>query len=154
MILLRPLTDAEFPAYAAYFVPDYAADLAANSGLTPLQAHAAAAQDLSQSLPQGPQTPGQILLAITNAQDLLQGYLWYELQDNSRRAFCSTFHILPQFQGLGLASQALAAWQSRVQAEGATTLRLRVAPDNPRARHVYAKAGFQVSGITMTKPLP
>ena len=48
MITLRPLHTDEFPAFAAYFVPDYAAEIVANFGIPLARAPTQAAQDLDQ----------------------------------------------------------------------------------------------------------
>ena len=152
MIQFRPLLPDEFPAYRSYFVPDYALDLATNSGLTLEQAHLRAAQDLDEAFCDGPATQGQHLLCILGPQGLL-GYLWYEIQTLGAAAFLLDFHILPPFQGRGHGKVALSAFEDRVRAEGCTQILLRVAPDNAAALRVYQGAGFAVSGIKMFKPL-
>ncbi len=153
MITFRPMRPDEFAAYSAYFIPEFAADLAANFGLSPPEATAEATRDLAAHLPQGPQTPGQDLYCILGAAGGVVGYLWFERQAANTRAFLMDFHILPPFQGLGIAGQALAAWESALSDTGVRDVRLRVSPDNPRALRTYESAGFRVTGLAMAKPI-
>ena len=150
MMVLRALHSDEFAAYAAYFVPDYAADLVANHGLTERAAMAKAQGDLDSAFPKGPVSPGQSLLAIVLNAALI-GYLWYEMQATGTVAFVQDFHILPKFQGRGLAKAAMAEFEAQLRGAGVSLIRLRVAPDNPVARHVYEAGGFRMSGINMYK---
>jgi ribosomal protein S18 acetylase RimI-like enzyme len=134
-------------------VPDYAADLTANHGLPIADAMRRATADLDSNFPGALPAPGQQMLCIMGQYGQLVGYLWTETQSETRTLFVQDFHILPAFQGLGLAKAALAALESRASADGFVQIKLRVAPDNAAALHVYSRSGFRVSGIQMVKPL-
>ena len=70
-----------------------------------------------------------------------------------RVAFISDFHIFPAYQGRGLGKQALEVFENELKCKGFQQIKLRVADDNKRARHVYEVTGFRVTGINMSKPL-
>jgi ribosomal protein S18 acetylase RimI-like enzyme len=152
MITLRPMLSHEFAAYAAYFVPDYAAELVANYGLPPAKALEQAQQELADDLPQGADTPGEILLCILLADQVI-GYLVYSLKPITQSAFISDFHVLPQHQGEGFGTAAFAAFQTLLKSQGITQIRLRVAAKNKAAHRLYTKLGFFPTGINMAKTL-
>ena len=152
MITLRPITAHEFPAFAAYFVPDYAAEIVANFGIPLADALTQAAQDLAQDLPQGADTPGEILMTIILA-DTLIGYLFYAIDPATHSAFIKDFHVLPPYQSQGHGTAALAAMEAQLIPQGITQIRLRVAAKNQAAHRLYTKLGFFPTGINMAKTL-
>ena len=151
MIALRPMKSTEFAAYLAYFIPDYAAEIAANYGLSEAEAFARASREIADDLPEGPQTPGEVLLWIVNEAEDHVGYLWYRPDPAECSAFISDFHILAAHQGRGYGRQALDALETRLVENGISEIRLRVAADNERAQHVYKTSGFRTTGINMSK---
>jgi GNAT superfamily N-acetyltransferase len=152
MITLRPLLSHEFPAFAAYFVPDYAAELVANFGIPLADALIQAAQDLAQDLPQGADTPDENLMAITLADQLI-GYLFYATNPASHSAFIKDFYVLPPYQSQGHGTAALTALAALLKPQGITQLRLRVAAKNDAAHRLYTKLGFFPTGTNMAKTL-
>lgn len=152
MITLRPLQSHEFPAFAAYFVPDYAAELVANYGVSQAAALAEAAEDLALDLPQGADTPGEVLMCIVLGEHVI-GYLFYALNESRHFAFIKDFHVLPPYQGNGHGTAAIAALTALLKPQGITQLRLRVAAKNAAAHRLYTKLGFFPTGINMAKTL-
>ena len=153
MIHLRDMQPQEFAGYAEYFLKDYAIEIASNYGLAATAAQARAERELAADLGQGTATPGQALLCIVDDQDALLGYAWCRPDADSSSVFVLDFHILPAHQGKGLGKQALALLEAHFARAGFSEIRLRVAADNARARHVYDVGGFRVTGINMAKPL-
>lgn len=154
VLALRPMRENEFPAYLAYFIPDYAAEIAANYGLSEAAARTQAEGELASGLPDGVTTTGQVLLCIvepSEASERLVGYLWYKPDAAMRTAFISDFHILASHQGRGLGKEAMALLERDLGEKGFTQIKLRVAGDNARARHVYEVSGFHVTGVNMSK---
>lgn len=148
------MRESEFPAYLAYFIPDYAAEIAANYGLSEAAARAQAEQEIAAGLPDGVNTAGQVLLCIVDpsgAVEQLVGYLWYKPDTSMHTAFITDFHIFSTHQGQGLGKEAMALLEGDLKAQGFTQIKLRVAGDNARARHVYEVSGFHVTGINMSK---
>ena len=152
MITLRPLQTHEFAAFAAYFVPDYAAEIVANFGTPLADALAQAAQDLAHDLPQGADTPGETLMCITLGDQVI-GYLFYTTDPATNSAFIKDFHVLPPYQSQGHGTAALAALVAELKPQGITQLRLRVAAKNAAAHRLYTKLGFFPTGINMAKTL-
>ncbi|MGB8812088.1 MAG: GNAT family N-acetyltransferase [Paracoccaceae bacterium] len=153
MITFRPLFPAEFDAYLALGLAEYAEDLAANYRLSPDRAAAESALGAANDLPQGQATPGQTLFAITAPGLPLIGYLWFHESPDSQSAFINDFSILPAYQNRGHGTAALAALSAHLRAKGITQIRLRVAANNPRAQALYAATGFFPTGTNMAKSL-
>ena len=157
MIVLRPMRDTEYPAYLDYFIPDDAAELAANDALSPVAALAQAQREIAADLPDGVNTRGQVLCCLFDDSDGAEkrvGYLWYKPDEEMRSAFICDFYIYPAFQGQGLGKQAMAAFEHALKSQGIGQIKLRVAGDNQRARHLYDAAGFRVTGVNMSKNIP
>jgi GNAT superfamily N-acetyltransferase len=151
MIILRPMRADEFPAYVAYFVPDYAAEIADNYGCSLADAMVQAQNDIADDLPQGPDTPGQNLMCIETDQHI--GYLWFRIDTATQSAFINDIFVLPQHQGKGYGTAALTALEALLKPRGITQIRLRVAAKNSRAHRLYSKLGFSPTGINMAKTL-
>jgi ribosomal protein S18 acetylase RimI-like enzyme len=152
MITLRPLQPDEFAAFAAYFVPDYAAEIVANYRASPADAWAQATKELAIDFPQGADTPGESLMCIILA-DHVVGYLFYRINSDTQTAFINDFHILPPYRSQGHGTAALAAMAAQLKPQGITQIRLRVAATNAAAQRLYAKLGFFPTGINMAKTL-
>lgn len=156
MIQFRPMREDEYPDYLAYFIPDYAREIAANYWLSAEGSLARAKQEIAEDLPDGVNTPGQVLLCLITQRDNTAqhaGYLWYKPNPATRTVFIYDFHILTAWQGRGLGKQALHAFEQAMRRENIEQIRLRVAGDNARARHVYEATGFGVTGINMSKTI-
>lgn len=150
------MQQSEYPAYLDYFIPDYAAEISANYGLSEGAALEQAKREVADDLPDGVSTVGQTLLCLVDASagsETHVGYLWYKADTTKRSAFIFDFHILQAFQGKGLARKALEALEDELKAAGVQQIKLRVAGDNARARHVYEAFGFGVTGINMSKAI-
>jgi GNAT superfamily N-acetyltransferase len=151
MITLRPMRADEFPAYLAYFVPEYAAEIAANYGRSLADALIQAQNDIAEDLPLGPDTPGQDLMCIE--ADRHVGYLWYRIDTATRSAFINDIFVLPQHQGKGNGTAALNSLEALLKTQGITQIRLRVAAQNPRAHRLYSELGFFPTGTNMAKTI-
>ncbi|RFB98535.1 GNAT family N-acetyltransferase [Rhizobium leguminosarum bv. trifolii] len=156
MISLRPMRDSEYSAYLDYFIPEYAAEISSNYGLSDLLSLAQAKREIAADLPDGVKTSGQVLLCLidhSQRPETVIGYLWYKPDAAMRSAFISDFYILAAHQGKGLGKQALKALEDELKGKGFEQIKLRVAADNKRARHVYEDTGFRVTGVNMSKSL-
>jgi ribosomal protein S18 acetylase RimI-like enzyme len=147
---------SEYAAYLDYFIPDYAMEVAGTYGLAPEAALARVQREIAADLPDGIHTEGHRLLCLVEAAgdaDTLVGYLWVKPDLANRSVFINDFEILPPYRGQGLGKQAMEVLAGAMRREGFAQIRLRVAADNARARHVYESAGFRVTGINMSKAL-
>jgi len=140
----------EFDRYVDYFIPDYAAEIAANYGVSLEAAKVKAMREINEDLARGVETVGQVLLCIIHGEDLV-GYLWYKPDQKARSAFIYDFYILPVLRGKGFGKQALLELETQLAKEGITQIGLRVAADNTRALDMYNKGGFRATGINMIK---
>ncbi|EPG0572889.1 GNAT family N-acetyltransferase [Pseudomonas aeruginosa] len=156
MISLRPMRESEFSGYLDYFVPAYASEISSSHRLSYSESLVQAKLEIADDLPGGINTAGQSLLCLYDPADGPEeviGYLWYEEDLSLHLAFINDFHILPVHQGKGLAKQALESLERELKLRGFQQIKLRVAGDNERAKHVYEGSGFCVTGINMSKPL-
>lgn len=156
MIAFRPMTEEEYPAYLEYFIPDYADEIGSNYGLSISDSLLRARKEILESLPEGVNTPGQVLLCLVERSDHTDrhiGYLWYKPDTAKGSAFIYDFHIFSAYQGLGLGKKTLRAYEEYLRNKGVTEMRLRVAGDNARARHVYEASGFYITGVNMSKAI-
>ncbi|WP_045855305.1 GNAT family N-acetyltransferase [Raoultella terrigena] len=154
MMIFRPMQEADYAAWLAYFIPDYAVEIADNYGLAAPAARAQAQQEIAESLPEGAGTPGQVLLCLIERvgdAERQVGYLWYKPDAKMRSAFICDFYIHPDSQGKGLGKRAMAALENDLRLQGFAQIKLRVAGDNARARRLYEASGFGVTGINMSK---
>jgi len=156
MISFRPVQQHEFTAFAEYFVADYATEITLNYRLSEADALAQARQEIKSSFPQQEKTAGQVLLCITHHEaggEQHIGYLWYKPDVELKSAYICDFYLFPAFRGQGFGSEAMKRLEERLEAEGYTQIKLRVAAENQQARHVYEANGFAVTGINMNKLL-
>jgi ribosomal protein S18 acetylase RimI-like enzyme len=156
MISFRPMRDNEYPAYLDYFITDYATEITANYGLSAPQALAQAKQEIANDLPLGINTPGEVMLCIVNQTaeaESVAGYLWYRPDSAGRSVFIKDFHIFGADQGKGFGRQTLHALETELARTGFEQIKLRVAADNQRAKHVYEMSGFRVTGLNMSKTI-
>ncbi|MBM3072164.1 GNAT family N-acetyltransferase [Lelliottia sp. RWM.1] len=156
MIIFRSMHEDEYPGYLEYFIPDYAHEIASNYRLSDKDSLARARQEIAEDLPEGVNTPGQILLCLisrSNNADRHVGYLWYKPDTAKRIVFIYDFHIFNSCQGKGLGKQALLAFEQELRVKGFEQIRLRVAGDNTCAQHVYEATGFGVTSVNMSKTI-
>jgi len=154
MILFKAMDGECYEAYLNYFISDYAAEISENYRLSEPAALAQARSEIASSLPDGAQTEGHVLQRIVQQDgtaEWLIGYLWYKPDLPAQSAFIYDFCILEAYRGRGLAKQVLSAFEDKMRNLGFEQLKLRVAANNARARHVYEATGFQVTGINMSK---
>ncbi|MBP2449067.1 GNAT family N-acetyltransferase [Rhizobium leguminosarum] len=156
MISLRPMRDNEYSAYLDYFIPEYAAEISSNYGLSDVLSLAQAKREIATDLPDGVQTSGEVLLCLidhSERHETVVGYLWYKPDPEMRSVFISDFHILPAYQGKGRGKQVLEVLEGELKGRGFEQIKLRVAADNKRAQHVYEDTGFRVTGVNMSKSI-
>lgn len=156
MISLRPMREDEFSSYLDSFIREFAVEVASNYGIPESAALEQVKREMASDLPDGIHTAGQVLTCLidaTQTPERLVGYLWYRQDLAAQVAFIMDFSIFPAYQGQGFGKQALKALEQDLKRKGFAQIKLRVAPDNQRARHVYDVTGFRVTGIHMSKPL-
>lgn len=153
-IRLAPMSEADFVAYLESAVPDYAQAHLKSGDCDPDEALALAQADYDSLLPQGLHTPGQHLLSIY-AVDSTEpiGMLWFESRERrgKRSGYIYDFVIRPEHRGKGQGAASLRALQELAREMGVKRIGLHVMGWNTRARALYEKMGFGVTGILMNK---
>ena len=155
MIHLRRMKASEFPEFAAYFIPDYAAEISTNYDVDIEAARIRAEQEMKDNLDLGVDTPGQVLLCVVRHGDETNspvGYLWCKPDKTGPSVFINDVYIMPKYRGNGYARLALMALEVMFTKTGHSEVRLRVAADNKRAQQLYSTTGYLVTGINMRKP--
>jgi ribosomal protein S18 acetylase RimI-like enzyme len=153
MITLRPMTTDEFSSFCTYFIADYADEIGANFGHSPEQSRLIASKELAEDLPQNIATPHNHLLCIEQNENTTVGYLWYKLFDEGTTAFVLDFVVFKEFRRQGYGKSALLALEKQLFDSGTKQIKLRVAYKNDKARQLYEKVGFNITGFNMSKLL-
>lgn len=156
MISFRSMTEKEYPDFLEYFISDYADEIQTNYRLSPADSLVRATKEISETLAGGVNTDGQVLLCLVDKSDQTDrhiGYLWYKPDTTMSSVFIYDFHIFNSFQGMGLGKQTLRVFEKHLREKGFKEIRLRVAGDNARARHIYESCGFGVTGVNMNKSI-
>ena len=147
MITFRPMRADEFAAYRDYFIVDYADEISANFGHTLEQSRIIASKELAEDLPQNVATPDNYLLCMEQNENITIGYLWYKLYDDGATAFILDFVVFKDGKA------ALIVLENQLAQSGTRQIKLRVAYKNNKARQLYEKVGFNITGINMSKLL-
>src|SRR4051794_34950161 len=112
---------SEYPAYLDYFIPDYAAEISANYGLSNPEALAQAKQEIADDLPLGVDTLGQAMLCVidqSSEAESIVGYLWYQPDVANRSVFIKDFYIFAAHQGKGFGKRSLKALETELARTG------------------------------------
>ncbi|MEQ9947553.1 GNAT family N-acetyltransferase [Pectobacterium aroidearum] len=153
MVKLMDMAEGDYPEYRQFFILEYAQDLQDSRGYDEEKARAIATQSIDIALSQGVHTATNKLWCIHSADNegVIIGYLWVILNENA--AWVSDFCLLPAWRGRGFGKASLAALDAALVALGIGEIGLRVAVNNPIARALYEKSGFQITGFNMHKNL-
>jgi ribosomal protein S18 acetylase RimI-like enzyme len=154
MITLEPMSQAHFRRYLDHLVPEYAQAHVASGDGEPATALERARGDIVSLLPEGLATEDHHLLSVF-ADGIAEpiGAVWFELRerDGRKSAFIYDFRIDAAHRGKGFGARTLARIDETLKSMGAHHVGLSVLGDNVRARSLYEKHGFRVSGILMEK---
>jgi RimJ/RimL family protein N-acetyltransferase len=154
--LLSPMTLAEYHAWLAESVPDYARDKIAAGEWREDEALARSRAEVDGLLPHGQATAGHHLWAIrerVNGPSI--GTLWVaEQQHGTRRvAYVFDFRIAAAHRRQGHARRAFLALEDAVRPLDVDGISLHVFGRNAAARALYESLGYAATHITMSKPL-
>lgn len=147
---LRPMTDADFAAWCAVIVPDYAAEKVANGAWRPEEALQRSQDTLQKLLPLGLGTPGQHLYTLHVAGDAV-GYVWFGAAE--RDAYLYDLYILPAHRRRGHGRTAMRLLEGEARAHGYGAIALHVFGHNTGARDLYLAAGYAITDLNMRKVL-
>ena len=156
MIDLVPMTERDFQTYCERAITEYAEEHIRGGRWSEEEAYEQARQQYEELLPHGIATPNQFLYTLTDASTQTPvGMIWFALQPQAGKhvAFIYDVAIEPAFRRKGYATQAFAAVEQQVRAQGVQQIRLHVFGHNHEARTLYEKLGFVPTNITMAKSL-
>lgn len=155
-VRLDPMTAAEYDAFAAEGVANYAAEKVASGQWSAEEASAQAAQAFASLLPQGPATPDNHLFTVRDVGDgAAVGVVWFAIQPraNHRIAYLYEIRLGAEHQGRGLGEATMRALEAEVAGRGLAGIGLHVFGHNARARALYEKLGYAATNVVMYKPL-
>jgi RimJ/RimL family protein N-acetyltransferase len=155
-VALIPMDEAEFRAYLAWSIADYAQEHIRTGHWSPEEGLQRAEQQFRELLPDGLASPDQYLFSI---QDTVSGekvgMLWFAVQTRGGKpgAFVYDVKIEEQFRRHGYGEQAFLALEEKVRALELDTIGLHVFGHNHAARALYEKLGYVPTNINMSKAL-
>lgn len=154
MTELRPMTQAAFEAFLARSVPDYASDKVRAGTWRAEDALQLSQKSHAQLLPQGLATPDNHLFTIVHG-GVDAGNLWLAVQGAGDRAlgFVYDLFVAEAFRRRGVATAAMRLLEGEAAHLGLESISLHVFGFNDAARELYAKIGYVVTDIDMSKSL-
>ena len=155
MLRIRKLQHSEFTEYRRIAITEYQQDLIESQYFTKESAQKKAQESIDEAFPNGYIASHCMLQCIeffTANETQLIGYIWYNFQHDGS-AFILDFYLFEAHQNKGIGQQVMALVDQQAKEQGATSIGLRVAPNNARALALYKKVGFQATGINMVKHL-
>ena len=156
MLHLRPMDAGAFTRFLARAVPEYAAEKVRSGQWSPEEAQARSEREFQDLLPQGPDTPDNVLYTLHDPhEDADVGVLWYALQrtPHATTAFIYEVEVFEAYRRRGYATQAFTLLETDAAARGATRIGLHVFGHNTAARALYEKLGYHATNINMRKEL-
>lgn len=149
---LQPMTEEEFDQYLAYFIPDYAKDLAENYMIPFEKAMIESKELMDQLLPNKQNSEEQLVYNIYSTdEDKTVGVIWYNIQSDSNKAYIYHIFIKEEFRKKGFATFVLQELEETMKSAGITSMGLNVFGTNPNAHKLYEKLGYLVQSTSMGK---
>jgi ribosomal protein S18 acetylase RimI-like enzyme len=151
---LRPMSAAVFQTFRARLIPAYAAEHVWAGDWTADQAETLAARQVSDLLPEGPGTPGMLLLMADTPGGEPVGLVWVAL-DRPRpgEAWIYDIEVNQEHRGKGHGRALLHAAEQEAARHGSTAIGLNVFGANTVARGLYESSGYQITAVNMRKEL-
>lgn len=156
MIRLVPMSESEFQAYLESDIERYAQEHIRAGDWHPSEALQKSRDEHQQLLPDGLATKNHHLFSINDeALGSKVGVIWLALYDKQLQpvGFVYDFLIDEEFRQQGYGKQALLTLEAKAKELGADKIALHVFAYNHIARAMYEKAGFELTGLYMTKKL-
>ena len=149
-VILRPITDNEYPRWMERAAASFAAGVGPSRGLSPDEALALAYEKTERLLPEGPATDQQ-LIWIAIADDEPVGSLW--ISTESKVPFIYGIEVDSGQRGKGYGRAIMLAGEEECRRLGYQQLDLNVFGDNTTAIALYDSLGYTVISQQMRKDL-
>ena len=155
MVRLVPLSQADYEAWIAQTIEEYAQEKVRAGNWSSEEALQRARDEFQQLLPNGVATPNTYLRSIEDAASGAKvGQLWLAVRDpKAGRAFIYDFRIDEAYRRQGYGFQALRALDEFARELGMREIGLHVFGHNYAARALYDKAGYEVTNVNMARKL-
>jgi ribosomal protein S18 acetylase RimI-like enzyme len=153
MLILQPMTEAEFVAFKAFMYRDYAEAQARGADM-PLEEIADVARaQVDQLMKDGLRSTSQRYWNLVISEGARVGDLWVQVETEKRQAFIYYISVEAPYRGRSYARQALLALEDHLRAQGVMRISLNVFGDNVVARHLYERLEYQPAAILMRKEI-
>lgn len=149
-VQLQPMNEREYQRWLEATVQDYIAEKVHAGTWTAEEAPALAQASYAELLPQGLATPTELLWTVTDAGQPV-GSLWVHWDQEKHTFFVYDIVIDEAMRNQGYGQATLTALDAEARQRRVRSIGLHVFGDNQRAQHVYAKMGFVVTDINMSK---
>lgn len=155
MVILQPMTEAEFQSFFERVIVGYAQAHVADGQWTEEEAVEKSREETQGLLPAGVATPNHSLFTIVNEAQQKVGMLWFAMRESQGKpgAFVYDIQIDEAFQRHGYASQAFREMENKVRALGWSRISLHVFGNNHAAQEMYKKLGYETTNVLMAKIL-
>lgn len=156
MVQLVPMNKAQFEEYLASSIEDYAGEHVKVGNWSPEKALQKAKENFHRLLPDGLSTSNQYLFTIEDETlGKKVGMLWFavEKRETGPRAFVYDVRINESYRRQGYGTQAFKALERKVRELGLKRIMLHVFGHNRAARAMYAKLGYEVMSLIVSKTL-
>lgn len=145
-ITLTSMTPDQYAIFRAGQEAAYAAEILASGSASPTAATAKAAADMAELLPDGQDTPNQLIWTAYAGDDAV-GWLWLEVAagPDGVRAFVFDIEVRPEFRRRGHGRAIMRAAERESRDRGAVTIGLSVFGHNHGARALYDSLGYEAT---------
>lgn len=150
------MSEAEFLAYVAESIPDYAREKVKSGQWLEATSLGQAQEGFNELLPQGIVTPGHHFHNLTDTISRTSvGILWFAVQERAgeKIAYVYDVFIISKHRRLGYATQAFDGLEAEAKRLGLSGIALHVFGHNAAAKALYEKLGFQPTNINMFKKI-
>ena len=144
-LVLRPMTEYEFPEYFQWQVDIYATEKVAAGKCTLDEAVVESREEMAKLLPDGLRSQDQFIF-VAELQNVRIGTVWVDIDTDLEvpRAFGLDIEIDSALRGRGLGRDLMKATQAECRKRGAKGFALSVFGHNSIARKMYESFGFEV----------
>jgi mycothiol synthase len=150
---LRPLSPADFERRRPRLIAAFADDLVEHSGVGRAEAEAESVRQLDAMLPDGADTPGQLLrMAVEDGAEV--GFIWIAAAGLSHpgMAWVGVIEVQPEFRSRGIGSRMMLAAEDDLRKRGTARLGLHVFGHNTGAQRLYTRLGYGILDQIWQRP--
>ncbi|WP_230980907.1 GNAT family N-acetyltransferase [Rossellomorea arthrocnemi] len=154
MILLKPMTGAEFNHWIQESIKEYAEEKTKAGNFQQETSLEQAEQEFKQLLPEGKETKNHYLFMLfqEESQEVV-GNLWIHVKEEDKEIFIYDIKILESKRGSGYGKEALASLDSFAKEMAISKISLHVFGHNKIAISLYQKTGYEITNVLMSKTL-